>query len=239
MATTVVLCSGGLDSSVIAKWAAEELGGRVICLFVDYGQRNAPFERKAAERIAKAVGAEFETVGTFWLRRLCPDNPMFAGGLPREAGTEDLSANWLPARNWNLLGIAAALCDHLYLKGEDDEFHIVWGINAEEAERFPDNTKEFADAVAEALKRGLPSRPRLHSPLAELYKPGIVRLGSELGAPMDLSVSCYNPIWEDDTPVHCGECEACYHRKRAFERAGIEDPTEYSGVTSPPSRPSP
>ncbi len=228
MATAIVLCGGGLDSSVISKWAVEELSGRVICLFVDYGQRNAPIERRAAEKIADAVGAEFRALGTFWLRRLCPDNPLFAGGLPREAGPEDLSANWLPARNWNLLGVAAALCDQLYLEGEDDEFHIVWGINAEEAERFPDNAKEFAEAAAEALKAGLPSEPELHSPLADLDKPGIVKLGDELDAPMEHSVSCYNPEWEDGRPVHCGECESCYHRRRAFREAGVKDPTRYA-----------
>jgi len=226
MPTVVILCSGGLDSSVAAQWAVDKLNGDRICLFIDYGQRNAPVERRAAERIADAIGAEFLALGTFWLRRLCPDNPLF-GGPPTEP-PRDLSTHWLPARNWNLLGIAAALCDRLYLQGEDDEFHIVWGINAEEARRFPDNSKAFARSAARALRTGLPSRPRLHSPLADLEKPDIVRLGARLNAPMEHSVSCYRPEWRNGRPVHCGECESCRHRRRAFREAGVEDPTEYA-----------
>jgi len=226
--TVVTLTSGGMDSATAAAWAEKELNpDRHVCLFVDYGQRNAPHERRAAEAVADELGAEFKVVGVYWPRLLFPYNPLFSGGLPREEGTEELSANWLPARNWNLIGVAAALCDDMFLKGEDDDFHIVWGINAEEAERFPDNTREFAEAVAEALKVGTPSKPELHSPLADLDKPGIVKLADRLNAPLHLTVSCYNPEWEDDVPVHCGRCEACFHRKRAFQEAGIEDPTRY------------
>jgi 7-cyano-7-deazaguanine synthase len=55
-----------------------------------------------------------------------------------------------------------------------------------------------------------------------MTKKEIVEKGKEIDAPMELSYSCYA-----GTDKHCGLCESCKRRKRAFRQAGLDDPTEY------------
>ena len=53
-------------------------------------------------------------------------------------------------------------------------------------------------------------------------KKEIVKLGIKVDAPLDLSYSCY--MGEE---VHCGVCESCMRRKRAFIESDTEDKTKY------------
>jgi 7-cyano-7-deazaguanine synthase len=57
----------------------------------------------------------------------------------------------------------------------------------------------------------------LHTPLQDLSKAQIVRLGRELGVDLSLTISCYDPS-ADGTP--CGRCDACELRARGFAEAG-------------------
>ena len=56
-----------------------------------------------------------------------------------------------------------------------------------------------------------------------MRKSEIVRLGLELGAPFDLTWSCYSR--EDQA---CGVCDSCVLRLRAFQEAGAADPVRYA-----------
>ena len=62
------------------------------------------------------------------------------------------------------------------------------------------------------------------APLLELRKTQVVRLGMELGAPLELTLSCYDP-----TPagLSCAHCDACQLRRKGFAEAGVEDPIPY------------
>jgi 7-cyano-7-deazaguanine synthase len=55
-----------------------------------------------------------------------------------------------------------------------------------------------------------------------MRKVEIVRLGTELGAPFELTWSCYSR--EDKA---CGVCESCVLRRRAFAEAKTQDPIPY------------
>jgi len=55
-----------------------------------------------------------------------------------------------------------------------------------------------------------------------MRKAGIVRKGIELGAPLDLTWSCYR-----DEALACGECDSCRLRLRGFKEAGVADPIPY------------
>ena len=57
-----------------------------------------------------------------------------------------------------------------------------------------------------------------------LDKTGVVRLGLEIGAPLELIWSCYR-----EGPAHCWKCPSCLRLKRAFERNGAFDPAQFSG----------
>ena len=65
----------------------------------------------------------------------------------------------------------------------------------------------------------------VRTPLIDLTKAEIIRLGTELGVDYSLTVSCYDPSPEGKA---CGRCDSCTLRKRGFEQAGIPDPTRYA-----------
>ena len=59
----------------------------------------------------------------------------------------------------------------------------------------------------------------IETPLIGLSKAEIIRRGLALGAPLELTWSCYQ-----SSKAPCGACDSCKLRCRAFEQAGVEDP---------------
>ena len=64
----------------------------------------------------------------------------------------------------------------------------------------------------------------IHTPLLDLTKADIIKLGTGLNVDYGITVSCYNA---DDLGNACGECDSCYYRKLGFENAQLNDPTYY------------
>ena len=73
------------------------------------------------------------------------------------------------------------------------------------------------------LNVGSPQNIKIKAPAIDLNKNEIVKLGDEIKAPMELSYSCYT-----GHEKHCGVCESCMRRKRAFKLADVKDPSEYN-----------
>ncbi len=48
-------------------------------------------------------------------------------------------------------------------------------------------------------------------------------------APLGLTFSCLAP----QRGLHCGACNKCSERRRAFVEVGLHDPTEYAAVARP------
>lgn len=124
---------------------------------------------------------------------------------------------WVPGRNVVFSSIALS-----FAEAEGAE-KIIVGWDLEEAATFPDNSKEFLNAFNQLLNIGSLYDIQIEAPLIDLNKEDIVKLGYNEGAPLELSYSCY--MGEEK---HCGLCESCMRRKRAFIRVNIEDRVEYS-----------
>ena len=99
---------------------------------------------------------------------------------------------------------------------------IIVGWDKEEANTFPDNSKEYLESFNMLLKIASPINIEIKAPAIDLNKNEIVELGIEVNAPMELSYSCYK-----GNEKHCGVCESCMRRKRGFKKAGIKDLTVY------------
>jgi 7-cyano-7-deazaguanine synthase len=91
---------------------------------------------------------------------------------------------------------------------------------------FPDATREFFDAMAHALSLGLAHLMTIDTPFADRHKADVIRLGIELGVPMELTLSCMNP----QDGLHCGQCSKCRERRDGFHDAGVPDPTSYAAA---------
>ncbi len=117
-------------------------------------------------------------------------------------------------------GLAAAVAWAEVLKAEA----VFIGANVLDSPGYPDCRPEYFEAFERVIELG--TRPethiRIHTPLIDLDKGGIVRLGLELGAPLELTWSCY----QDDVRA-CGRCSSCRLRLKGFAAAGVPDPIPY------------
>lgn len=210
----VVLLSGGLDSAVVFKTAINK-GEVILALTLNYGQRAAEKEFTAASAMANRFGVNLEVVNLPWLKNITKTALVDRCGELPEPGINDLddleksarSARnvWVPNRNGVFINIAASYCEAL-----GAEF-VVAGFNAEEAATFPDNSPAFISAANEALSYSTLSKVQVVSPTSDMNKRDIVRLGMEIGAPLDLVWSCY-----EGGENMCGNCESCMRLKRAL-----------------------
>ena len=217
--SALVVCSGGLDSTVAATWAARE-GLDVTLLHFDYGARAREKELQAVENICAAMGWQFITMDMRTLfqqiggSRLTNTLDELVTADEGAAGAE-YAHEWVPARNLVMLSLATAVAESAGFP------YIVLGNNLEEAGAYPDNEMQFINKLNEVL----PYATNLHHyveilmPVGNLMKHEIVRTGLELDAPMDLTWSCY-----EGGTVHCGTCGPCFMRKKAFEMNGQTDP---------------
>jgi len=222
----VVLLSGGLDSSTCLAVARSD-GFDVHALSVDYGQRHRG-ELQRARRIARALGAADHRV-------VKVDLSAFGGSaltdariaVPKRRSARsmgrDIPVTYVPARNTVLLALALA---HAETVGAED---VYVGVNAVDYSGYPDCRPAFLRAFERlarvATKAGVEGRPlRIRAPLLRLSKAGIVRLGTRLGVPYPLTLSCYDPVGGRA----CGGCDACRLRRKGFAEAGVPDPTVYA-----------
>ncbi len=217
----VVLLSGGLDSATTLAIAESE-GYTCYALSFDYGQRHR-VELNAAEDIAaafnvadhKTLHLDLNQLGGSALTDMTlavPDH--HEGGIP---------ITYVPARNTIFLSFALAWAEVIQAN------HIFIGVNALDYSGYPDCRPEYIDAFqvmsALATKAGVEGEPvKIHTPLIDLSKSGIIRKGIELGVDYSLTVSCYQA---DMAGKACGRCDSCRFRADGFTEAGIDDPTRY------------
>lgn len=218
----IVVCSGGLDSTVVATVMAQTRP--TTLLHFTYGARAQEREGVAVAAIARELGCELlvvdatplftEVIGASRLTSTKPTE--LADG---EAGAE-LAWEWVPARNLIMLSMATGIAE---ARGAEV---VALGNNLEESGAYPDNEQEFIRTLNRALPNAvnLGKRVQLAEPVGNLMKHEIVRLGLEVGAPLGLAWSCY-----DGGELHCGSCGPCYMRRRAFEMNGEADPVVYAG----------
>ena len=215
--TAVVVLSGGLDSTVCMGVAARD-GCKPLALTFDYGQRHR-VELARATAVAAHYGAEHLVVrldASQWGGSALTDATI---DIPdaTAAGT-DIPVTYVPARNLIFLAVAMGVAE------ARDADAIYLGINALDYSGYPDCRPEFvasfADTARLATKRGVEGRPvAIRTPLVDLTKADIVRLGRAVDAPLDLTWSCYRG---GDRP--CGTCDACVLRAKGFAEAGEADP---------------
>ncbi|MCC7553340.1 MAG: 7-cyano-7-deazaguanine synthase QueC [Methanobacteriaceae archaeon] len=222
MKKVIGVLSGGLDSTVaISKYKDWEIQG----ITFDYGQKAAKMEINSSKEICKKLGGKHSVINLKWLSNISKSALTTDKKIPKldDDDLDDLEkckssakSVWVPARNLVFTSIAIS-----FAEAETAE-KIIVGWDKEEASTFPDNSKEFLNSFNELIKIGSPDDIKIEAPAIDLDKKEIVELGLKLDAPMELSYSCYEGLKN-----HCGICESCRRRKRAFKIAGIEDPTIY------------
>jgi 7-cyano-7-deazaguanine synthase len=230
----VVLLSGGLDSATCLAWARAQ-GFVCHALAVDYGQRHR-VELAAARRVSDALGAaELRTIHVD-LRAIGGSSLTADRPVPKDRDERAIGAGipdtYVPARNTVFLALGLGYAETL------GALDLVAGMNALDTSGYPDCRPEFVRAfealAAVGTRAGaMGGTVRVHTPLMELDKAGIIRLGLSLGVDYALTHSCYDPAPDG---AACGRCDACRLRAKGFREAGVPDPTRYAEVAARPPR---
>jgi 7-cyano-7-deazaguanine synthase len=210
--TTAVLLSAGLDSAVLA--ASEARAARVQPIYVRAGLAWEAEEIAALDRLLRAPAfARLEPPArlTFSVRDVYPETHWALVGTPPAFDTPDEDV-YLTGRNVILLGKSAIYCARHGIT------RLAIGPLA--GNPFPDATPEFFATMARALSLGLAHPIEIATPFVEMEKSDVIRLGIELGVPLELTLSCMNPR----DGLHCGQCSKCRERRDAFADAGVADP---------------
>jgi len=228
----VVLLSGGMDSCVCTAIARERHGAsNVALLHAGYGQRTQERERRAFEGIADFYGVRqrlvvqldhFRAIGGSALTDKnisVPENELNAPGPDGST----IPVTYVPFRNAHFLSVAVSWAEAIGAGA------IYIGAVAEDSSGYPDCRPEYYRVFQELIRVG--TRPEtqieLVTPVITLKKSEIIRRGMELGAPLQLTWSCYQ-----NEDAACGTCDSCLLRLRAFEEAGVPDPIPYRRAVS-------
>ena len=223
MKKAISVLSGGLDCTVATSVFKNDY--EIHAITFDYGQKAFRRELQAAKEICGKMDWTHEVIGLPWLARISNSSLNTSEEIPElsendlddlEKSTKSASSVWVPARNMVFTSIAVSYAESIGAE------KIIVGWDAEEAATFPDNSKEFLETFNDLIDVGSPEKIEIEAPLIDLNKEEIVELGLDIGAPIELSYSCYN-----GRDKQCGVCESCMRRKRAFKNVGIKDKMEY------------
>ena len=229
----VVLFSGGLDSATVLKIAIDK-GFEVIPLTFFYNQRHKT-ETDHAKTIVTFFNLKNHVIVNLDLGQIkgsalvdlsmaVPKNRINKN-KPEKAGnaTNDIPITYVPARNTIFLSYALAVAE-VNLAGD-----IFIGANYIDYSGYPDcrpgYLKAFEKMANLATKASVTGEInfKINAPLLKLTKKDIIIRAFEIGAPLELTHSCYDPI----EGLACGVCDSCILRRRGFEEAGIKDQTKY------------
>jgi 7-cyano-7-deazaguanine synthase len=219
----VILVSGGMDSCVTAAMASTS--HRLAFLHAGYGQRTERRERAAFEAIAdffgvrerlvvrldhlKAIGGSALTDEHLGVPEDEPHKPVAGDSIP---------ATYVPFRNAHFLSVAVSWAEVIGANA------VFIGAVAEDSSGYPDCRPEYYRVFEQLAEVG--TRPETHiaiiTPIIGMKKSAIVRRGLQLGAPLNLTWSCYQ--YED---AACGVCDSCRLRLQAFAEAGVRDEIPY------------
>ena len=219
MTPTAVLLSAGLDSAVLA--AAQARSGEVHPIYVSTGLAWERGERAALDRLLATAPFRHNVARlarlSFTVEDLYPATHWALRGKPPAFDTPDEDV-YLAGRNVLLLSKAAIYCSQHGIG------RIALGLLA--GNPFPDATPQFFETMGRALSLGLAHTIVVDAPFASMEKSDVIRLGIELGVPLELTLSCMNP----QDGHHCGRCSKCRERRDAFAEAGVADPATYAAA---------
>jgi len=220
MPSSLVLFSGGIDSTTALYWARSRFK-QVTSLSFAYGQRHK-IEIKLARKLTKKLNIphiilrlDMNQIGGSALT----DTQIPVPEIDRieEIGT-DPPATYVPFRNGIFLSMAAAWAEANSIRD------LVCGFNIVDSPPYPDTRPAFVSAMIKAINLGTTTsldkeKFVLHAPFIRMKKSYIIQKGLALNADYSYSISCYA-----GAEVPCLKCSSCLLRQQAWEEVGQKDP---------------
>ena len=216
MKKAVILLSGGLDSATCLAIAKSQ-GYECFTLGFDYGQRHR-HELECAKKLSP--NHKIVTIGNFGGSALVDSDI----AVPKNGVGNEIPVTYVPARNTIFLSYALAYAEVLWASA------IFVGVNALDYSGYPDCRPEYIEAFQKmanlATKAGVEGNGvKILTPLINLTKAEIIKLGTSLGVDYSLTSSCYDPALDGTA---CGTCDSCRLRLKGFSEANLNDLVKYA-----------
>ena len=209
-----LLLSGGLDSCILLGTLLES-GETVQPIFVDSQLVWQGEELQATRRFLAALArprlAELKILSVP-LADLYDGHWSLTGRATPDRDSPD-EAVYLPGRNPLLLVKAAVWCRTQQIE------RIAMATLA--GNPFADATDDFFAPFERAMSLALSGPIHIERPFGKMTKRQVMLLGRNL--PLEFSFSCIAPR----EGRHCGVCNKCFERQKAFRSAEMLDPTDY------------
>lgn len=204
----IVLLSGGIDSTTTLYYAKKH-GYKCQALIFDYGQRHK-IELRSAIIVAKHAKVPYTIlkIKLPWkgsslldaISRIPDDRPL-------KQIRKVIPSTYVPGRNTIFLSFAVSYAEAIGAKA------IFIGANAIDFSGYPDCRPAYYKAMNKVIATGTKAkRIRIVTPLIKMKKSQIIKLGLRLGAPLDLTWSCYK-----GGKMPCGVCDSCRLRQKGFK----------------------
>ncbi len=216
----VIAVSGGMDSCVTAAIANREF--QLAFAHFNYGQRTEERELKAFHDIADFYQVQHRLVIDFTHLSKIGGSSLTDKNIEvriADLNNKEIPNSYVPFRNANILSACVSWAEVIKAKA------VFIGAVYEDSSGYPDCRPEFFQAFEKMVNLGTKpdTQIKIETPIINLSKSKIVKLGIELNAPLHLTWSCYK-----NNDVACGICDSCALRLRGFQQAGIEDLIPYT-----------
>lgn len=194
MPSTLLLYSGGLDSTVLLYDLLSQ-GQLVSVVMFSYGQKHMEQELSHA-RLHCAQCMTNEHFGGY----LEVTIPTLKGSNLTDGGGSKV----VPNRNAVMLSIAVSIA------AAHGTSRVAYACNFSDQQDFPDCRPAFVEAMNGAVQAAQ-LKVAIVAPYIELTKRQVVQIGKRLEVPMQATWSCYAGGY-----MPCGKCDACKAREGAF-----------------------
>ena len=212
-----VLASGGLDSAVLLADLARE--AMVFPIYIEAGLAWEGLEKQALASYLEALANEHVqrlTKLEMPVRSLYGNHWSTTGENVPDREAPDIDV-YLPGRNVLLISLTSVWCAL-------HDVHTI-AIGSLDDNPFPDATPQFFEDYARVLSGALGHELKVIAPYRSRHKSEIIADFPDL--PLELTLTCMAPRVIEGTLVHCGACNKCEERRRAFKAAGVQDRTAY------------
>ncbi len=232
MNNAIILCSGGLDSVVLAHYLKKiEKIDNLKIVFLDYNQKSLKEELFCVKKASEELDAELKIIDLRCLGEISTSmiNKQTNENEIKIIKNEDELISWyVPCRNSLFLLIGLAIAESEFIS-KKEKYDIYLGIKYEGELQFKDTTPKFLKQMNKIVELCTQEgNYKFIAPFLRKDKEDVIELAKEINVDLQNTYSCYTGKgFENDIPIHCGICGGCKSRKKAFKFSNITDPSTY------------
>lgn len=216
MKKAVLMLSGGPDSTSLAYWVKSQ-GYELHTLTFNFGEKEGEAERRSAHYIANKISDSHKFISFEGVLKdfYMTSDPIHILRMGEETNT--------PIKAFGA-GIALSLAASYAVENEAEV--LFYGVHKDDS-IYKENNYGFFELMSKAISIEAGRKFEIHTPFLTKTKAEVLKLGLDLGAPMEETWSCAS-----NSSVHCGLCAPCKKRKAAFEENKLVDNTLYSQTST-------